>query len=130
MHAMPFPPLFGQSHPSSSCSSKTLIGIPCWSASGVICRVAAQPWDGGLKYVGEDETRLALPTWWGRRLVVGVFASQGVVATAFEALARDVEFIVVTDALADTSPGLHELAMRQVARSVGQVVYLGDLPQR
>lgn len=63
-------------------------------------------------------------------LVVGVYASQGIVATAFDALARDVELIVVTDAVADTSPGLHELAMRQVARSVGQVVYLDDPPQR
>lgn len=63
-------------------------------------------------------------------VVVGVFASQGIVATSFDALARDVECVVVSDAVADYSVHLHTLAMRQIARSTGQVVYASDLPDR
>ncbi|MEA5455794.1 isochorismatase family protein [Sinomonas sp. JGH33] len=61
-------------------------------------------------------------------VIVGVFASQGIVATSFDALARDIECIVVSDAVADYRPELHSLAMHQVARSTGQVIYAEDLP--
>lgn len=60
-------------------------------------------------------------------VVIGVFASQGIVATSFDALARDIECVVVSDAVADYNAGLHELAMHQIARSTGQVVYIQTL---
>lgn len=53
-------------------------------------------------------------------LVCGVFASAGIVATGFDALARDVEFLVVADAVADSSRSLHHQALRQVARTTGR----------
>lgn len=55
-------------------------------------------------------------------LVVGVFASGGVVATTFDALARDIEVFVVGDAVADYDQDVHRLALNQVARSTGQVI--------
>ena len=55
-------------------------------------------------------------------LVVGVFASGGVVATSFDALARDIEVFVIGDAVADYDQGVHRLALNQVARSTGQVI--------
>lgn len=55
-------------------------------------------------------------------LVVGVFASGGVVATSFDALARDIEVFVVGDAVADYDQDLHCLTLNQVARSTGQVI--------
>lgn len=55
-------------------------------------------------------------------LIVGVFASGGVVATTFDALARDIEVFVVADAVADYDQDVHRLALNQVARSTGQVI--------
>ncbi|MFE3187589.1 isochorismatase family protein [Nocardia sp. NPDC059240] len=60
-------------------------------------------------------------------VVCGVFASQGIVATSFDALARDVQLFVVSDAVADYNAVLHELALRQIARSTGQVISTADL---
>ncbi|WP_430332650.1 isochorismatase family protein [Rhodococcus sp. ACT016] len=55
-------------------------------------------------------------------VVCGVFASQGIVATSFDALARDIQFFVVSDAVADYNATLHELALTQVARSTGHAI--------
>ncbi len=60
-------------------------------------------------------------------VIVGVFAGQGILATTFDALAHDVEVFVVCDAVADYSEDLHVQAMRQVARSTGQVMRLEEL---
>lgn len=60
-------------------------------------------------------------------VVVGVFAGQGILATTFDALARDVETFVVCDAVADYSRDHHIHAMRQVARSTGQVTRIAAL---
>ncbi|MFE3752819.1 isochorismatase family protein [Nocardia tengchongensis] len=59
-------------------------------------------------------------------VVCGVFASQGIVATSFDALARDIELFVVSDAVADYNATLHEQALMQVARSTGQVIPTAD----
>lgn len=58
----------------------------------------------------------------GQLILVGVFASQGIVATSFDALARDLEVFLIADAVADYSRDLHSLALDQVARSTGQVI--------
>lgn len=55
-------------------------------------------------------------------VLIGVFASQGIVATSFDALARDLEVFVIADAVADYRRDLHSLALDQVARSTGQVI--------
>ncbi|MFC9893598.1 isochorismatase family protein [Nocardia sp. NPDC127579] len=60
-------------------------------------------------------------------VVCGVFASQGIVATSFDALARDLQFFVASDAIADYNAALHELALSQIARSTGQVIPTADL---
>ncbi|MFF2555141.1 isochorismatase family protein [Nocardia sp. NPDC058058] len=60
-------------------------------------------------------------------VVCGVFASQGIVATSFDALARDLQLFVVSDAVADYNAVLHELALRQIARSTGQIIPTADL---
>lgn len=60
-------------------------------------------------------------------VVVGVFASQGILATTFDALARDVETFAVCDAMADLNEGLHRVAAQQIARATGQVISLDDL---
>ncbi|MFZ2527090.1 MAG: isochorismatase family protein [Rhodococcus sp. (in: high G+C Gram-positive bacteria)] len=59
-------------------------------------------------------------------VVCGVFASQGIVATSFDALARDIQLFVVSDAVADYNAALHEVALAQVARSTGHLVPAGD----
>lgn len=59
-------------------------------------------------------------------VVCGVFASQGIVATSFDALARDIELFVVSDAVADYNATLHELALAQITRSTGQAIPTAD----
>ncbi|MCW4353030.1 isochorismatase family protein [Hoyosella sp. YIM 151337] len=60
-------------------------------------------------------------------VVCGVFASQGILATSFDALARDIQFFVAADAVADYSAELHECALTQVARSTGQLLPAADV---
>ena len=60
-------------------------------------------------------------------VIVGGFAGQGILATTFDALAHDVETFVVRDAVADYTEELHVLAMRQIARSTGQVISVQSL---
>ncbi len=63
-------------------------------------------------------------------LVAGVYAGQGILATAFDALARDIEFLVVGDAVGDRSNELHSVALDQIARSAGQVIDLATAERR
>lgn len=60
-------------------------------------------------------------------LIVGVFASEGIVATSFDALARDLQVFVVSDGVADLSPHLHDSALSQVARSIGCIIPMADV---
>lgn len=55
-------------------------------------------------------------------VIAGVFASGGVLATTFDALARDLQVFVVTDAVADYTQDLHANALTTIARSTGQAV--------
>ncbi len=57
-------------------------------------------------------------------VVVGIFASGGVLGTAYDALARDLELFVVIEATADYSAAKHRAALDLVASGIGQVVSL------
>lgn len=57
-------------------------------------------------------------------VTIGVFASGGIVATSFDALARDLEFFVITDSVADFTEQAHAHAIQQIARSTGQAMTL------
>lgn len=60
-------------------------------------------------------------------VVAGVFAGGGIVATSFDALARDIEFFVVADAVADFTEERHHSALHQIATTTGQVLSLSGL---
>lgn len=60
-------------------------------------------------------------------VVAGVYAAGGIVATSFDALARDLEFFVVADAVADYTVDRHRFALDQIAGTTGQVVSLVNL---
>lgn len=55
-------------------------------------------------------------------VVAGVYAAGGVIATGFDALARDFEFFVIADALADYTAERHRFALEQIATTTGQVL--------
>nr|WP_255521090.1 isochorismatase family protein [Rothia sp. ZJ1223] len=59
--------------------------------------------------------------------VVGIFASGGIIATSFDALARDIEYFVVADAIADYSAERHLNVLRLIGASTGQVINLQEL---
>lgn len=61
-------------------------------------------------------------------IVAGVYAAGGIVATGFDALARDIEYFVIADAVADYSEQGHQSALEQIASIMGQVVSLDLLP--
>jgi bifunctional isochorismate lyase/aryl carrier protein len=61
-------------------------------------------------------------------IVIGVFASGGVLATAFDALARDLELFVVAEATADYTPQRHRSALDLISGGIGQVITLDELP--
>lgn len=58
-------------------------------------------------------------------LTAGVFTSGGVLATSFDALARDMEFFVAADASADFTADRHRGALNTVAGTTEQVVSRG-----
>ncbi|MFE3194117.1 isochorismatase family protein [Nocardia sp. NPDC059240] len=55
-------------------------------------------------------------------LVCGVYAHVGILMTASDALANDVQAFVITDAVADFTPEFHSMAMEYVATRCGRVV--------
>ncbi|GAA1756708.1 isochorismatase family protein [Rothia terrae] len=62
-------------------------------------------------------------------IVAGLYVAGGIVATSFDALARDLEFFVVADAVADYTVDRHHFALEQIAGTTGQVVSLANLPR-
>lgn len=60
-------------------------------------------------------------------ILCGVYAHVGVLATALEAFAHDIQPFVVADAVGDFSAGHHELALRFVAERCGVVLPLEDV---
>lgn len=60
-------------------------------------------------------------------IVGGVFTGGGILATSFDALARDLEFFVVADASADLSAEKHSRTLTQIGETTGQVVSLAAL---
>ncbi len=60
-------------------------------------------------------------------VIGGVFTGGGILATGFDALARDLEFFVVADASADLNSEKHSRTLTQIGETVGQVVSLATL---
>jgi len=86
-------------------------GPVAWVAKRSVSAFYATDLEVELRRLGRDQLDIA-----------EVFASGGVVATTFDALARDIEVFVVADAVGDDDRTLHEAALTQVARSTGQVI--------
>lgn len=63
-------------------------------------------------------------------VVVGVFATGGVLATAYDALARDIELFVVIEATADYTVAKHRAALELIRSGIGQVVSLTETTVR
>jgi isochorismate hydrolase len=64
-------------------------------------------------------------------LIAGVFASAGILATTFDALANDIQAFVVIEASADLTMAKHRLVLEQIRSTTGEVVSiasLGDIP--
>ena len=59
--------------------------------------------------------------------VVGVFAAAGITATAFDALAHDVQPFVVVEATADYTRERHASALSHIATTAGRVPHQCDL---
>lgn len=57
-------------------------------------------------------------------IISGVFTAGGILATSFDALARDIEVFVVADACADFTRKRHADALHQIATTTGEVVPL------
>lgn len=55
-------------------------------------------------------------------VIAGVFASAGILATTFDALANDIESFVVIEATADYDRSKHEAALRQIGSTTGAVI--------
>ncbi|MFW0168824.1 isochorismatase family protein [Rothia sp. CCM 9417] len=62
-------------------------------------------------------------------LTAGVFASGGILATSIDALARDIKFFCLADAVADTNIEKHRFALTYIAETSGQIVSLKALPR-
>ncbi|WP_367404860.1 isochorismatase family protein [Kocuria marina] len=106
--------LWGLGPSAAEVSTSPLASLPgdaVWVRKRSLSAFYATDLDVELRRRGRDQL-----------LIVGVFASGGVVATTFDALARDIEVFVVGDAVADYDQDLHRLALNQVARSTGQVI--------
>ncbi len=56
-----------------------------------------------------------------------MFASGGVLATAYDALARDIELFVAFEAVADFTAAKHRVALGLIAAGIGQVIGLNDI---
>lgn len=106
--------LWGLGPSAEEAATSALISLPdetVWVHKRSLSAFYATDLDVELRRCGRDQL-----------LVAGVFASGGVVATTFDALARDTEVFVVGDAVADYDQDVHRLALNQVARSTGQVI--------
>ncbi|WP_330284543.1 isochorismatase family protein [Streptomyces sp. NBC_00588] len=66
--------------------------------------------DGRLRELERDQV-----------VILGLYARAGVLMTAGDAWAQDIEAFVVADAVADLSPGGHEFALEWVADTCGSV---------
>lgn len=60
-------------------------------------------------------------------LILGVFTSHGITATAFDAFANDIEPIIPIDATADLTPELQHEALRNLRRSTAELVTVDSL---
>ncbi len=60
-------------------------------------------------------------------LIAGVFASAGILATTFDALAHDIEAFVAVEATADYDRARHEAVLRQIRATTGEVVAVAEL---
>lgn len=60
-------------------------------------------------------------------IISGVFTAGGILASTFDALARDVEVFVVADATGDFSRHRHASALHQIATTTGEVISLQSL---
>lgn len=106
--------LWGLGPSAEEASTSALTSLPrdtVWVRKRSLSAFYATDLDVELRRRGRDQL-----------IIVGVFASGGVVATTFDALARDIEVFVVGDAVADYDQDVHRLALNQVARSTGQVI--------
>ncbi|MFI6430738.1 isochorismatase family protein [Rhodococcus oryzae] len=60
-------------------------------------------------------------------VVAGVFASAGILATTFDAFARDVQCFVAVEATADHTKDRHATALGLIAELTGRVVPVGEI---
>lgn len=63
-------------------------------------------------------------------VIVGVFASAGVLATTYDAFSRDIKAFVVVEATADHSADRHAAALALVAATTGRVLTTEDFTGR
>ena len=60
-------------------------------------------------------------------IVVGVFASAGILATTFDAFARDIQCFVGVEAIADYTAHQHRTALKLIASLTGRVASIPNL---
>ncbi len=60
-------------------------------------------------------------------IIVGVFASAGILATTFDASARDIECFVGVEAIADYTAHQHRTALKLIASLTGRVASIQNL---
>ncbi|KQU46776.1 hypothetical protein ASG84_09855 [Rhodococcus sp. Leaf278] len=60
-------------------------------------------------------------------IIVGVFASAGILATTFDAFARDIECFVGVEAIADYTAHQHRTALKLIASLTGRVASIQNL---
>lgn len=78
-------------------------------------------------FVGSDLAIELRRTGRDQLVIAGVFASAGVIATAFDALANDLRAFVVANATADHSGDRHRMALEYVAATMGDITTLPGL---
>lgn len=81
-----------------------------WVSKRSLSAFYATDLDVELRRLGRDQL-----------VIVGVFAAGGVLATTFDALARDIEVFTVADGVADYTEALHAGALETIASRTGQV---------
>ncbi|MEU9476099.1 isochorismatase family protein [Streptomyces sp. NPDC048191] len=63
-------------------------------------------------------------------IIIGVYASHGILATSLEAIARDIQTFVPYDATADYTAYRHTAALDLISTMSGRVLAVDDLPQK
>lgn len=63
-------------------------------------------------------------------VILGVFTGGGILATSFDALARDIECFVVSDGTADFTEKRHAQALSQIGETTGQIISQASFLER